>query len=60
MAVFFAREVSPLGFDLPGPLKLTASSPENGWLEDEKPGFLLGQKAYFSGRHVSFREGRCL
>ena len=30
-------------------------TPENGWLEDDC--FLLGQKACFQGRAVSFREG---
>ena len=35
--------------------KLAAKTPENGWLEDEIP---FGM-AYFQGRTVSFREGKC-
>ena len=34
--------------------KLTAKALDNGWLEYDR--FLSGQKAYFQGRTVSFRE----
>ena len=52
---FLPRRLAAIQISVEYTLPETNMAPENGWLEDEFP---FG-KAYFQGRTVSFREGKC-